>query len=300
MSIVLIHCVTHTHTHTHTHAHTHTHTQVPTWLLNEVALAQVDQPLPSRDSLTSIQLPPSTDKIAESAPQPPPARAFAATPGHETRHMIKLPRGDSPLTKQSDHVINVGDSPLTSGSSAPTSPTSPPIISNDIPALRKISAPKVKVEPIRIPKRLSSASSISHIPQNNHSNRINEPRLTNVKTNPLHLRKSHSNVDVASKARVVTKQQSSLTKLRTSAGRSTTSASAKPRTVNQNTKFRKISVDEKSTQSETVSNQKPGSSKPSMEATKNEKPPDKNDETPPTSPLRGSHDHLSSSSDGEV
>ena len=286
----------HSHTHPHAHTHTHTHTQVPTWLLKEVALAQADQPLPGPGSLASIQLPPPTNKVAESA-QPPPARAFAATPGHVTNHMTKLPGGDSPCRKQS---ISIGDSPLTSDSSTPTSPISPPITSDETPASRKTSISKVKVEPIRMPKRLSSASSIGHIPQSNHGNKTNDSKLTNVKTNPLHLRKSHSNVDVASRTRGVSKQ-SSLTKLRTSAGRNTASASTKPG-VSRNITLTKKSGDEKSTKSKLASNQKAGPSEPSLEAIKNVKTPDTDDETPPTSPLKGkeSHDHLSSSSDGEV
>ncbi len=147
--------------------------QVPTWVLNELDIAK----RPSIGSqLSTIALPapsltPSHPDISTLSPPypdaptqlPPPVRAFAATP-MERKDML-LGKQQQAVNSQQQH------SPATK---------------------RQVSLPKVQVAPIRIPKRLASASSYNDLPKSNHGNR------PHPQPNPILLKKSQSNADVAS------------------------------------------------------------------------------------------------------
>ncbi len=87
---------------------------------------------------------------------PPPVRLFAATPMERKDTLLGKPDRESPLPR------------------------------------RQTSLPKVQVAPIRLPKRLPSASSYNDLPRSNQGNRPH-PQL-----NVLAIKKSHSNADVAS------------------------------------------------------------------------------------------------------
>ena len=130
--------------------------------------------LAQRPSVTSqLSTYPLTPKPKDPLSFPrPPIKLFAATPGGE--------QGDKVLGKPAE-----GKSPQQLHK-------------------RHTSLPKVKVEPIRMPKRLPSASSASNIAQGNKPH----PQL-----NPLTLKKSNSNADVTSPIGTPLTKPASLTKL---------------------------------------------------------------------------------------
>lgn len=97
--------------------------------------------------------------VTNSPQLPPPIRTFAATPAENKDAVLgKLP---SETTSQEKTT-------------------------------RQTSITKVKVEPIRIPKRLPSSSSISDLPKGSHGNK------PHPSPNALSLKKARSNTDMAS------------------------------------------------------------------------------------------------------